>query len=82
MANGPGPLRPEAQRMTRDRALWTAATTNEALVLGIIWVMIEKPGWAGGIATLVVAYAVGALLAARLTREPVTEAAPAARSAG
>jgi hypothetical protein len=82
MANGPGALSPEVRRMTRDRALWTAGMTNEALVLGIIWVMIEKPGWAGGIATLVVAYAVGVLLAARFTREPAPEAAPAARSTG
>ena len=82
MANGPGPLGPEAQRMTRDRALWAAALTNEALVLGIIWVMTGKPDWAGAIATLVVAYAVGLVLAARLTREPALEEAPAAGSTG
>jgi hypothetical protein len=34
MANGPRPLGPEARRMTRDRALWIADLTNEALVLG------------------------------------------------
>jgi uncharacterized membrane protein len=81
MANGPGPLGPEAQRMTRDRALWTAAMTNEATVLAIIWVMIEKPGWAGAIAALAIAYAVGLVVAARLTREPAGGAAPAGESA-
>jgi hypothetical protein len=81
IANGPGPLGPEARRMTRDQALWTAAMTNEALVLGIIWVMTEKPGWGGAVAALAVAYAVGVAVAARLTRVPAVEPSPAAESA-
>lgn len=81
IANGPGPLGSEARRMTRDQALWTAAMTNEALVLGIIWVMTEKPGWGGAVAALAVAYAVGVAVAARLTRVPAVESAPMAESA-
>jgi hypothetical protein len=68
--------------MTRDRALWSAAMTNELLVLGIIWVMTLKPDWAGGIATLVIAYAVGLVFAARMTRESAVEDASAAESTG
>lgn len=34
VANGSGPLGPEARRMTRDRALWAAGMTNEALCSG------------------------------------------------
>ena len=82
MANGPGPLGDDAQRLTRDRALWTATMTNEALVLGVIWVMTEKPGWGGAVAALAVAYAVGLVLAARLTRAPAAEAGVAAESTG
>jgi hypothetical protein len=82
IANGPGPLGPEARRMTRDRALWAAGFTNEFLVLGVIWVMTEKPGWGGAIAALAIAYAVGLAVAARLTREPSVESAPAAEPAG
>lgn len=82
MSNGPGPLGPEAQRLTRDRALWSAAMTNAAVVLGIIWVMTLKPDWGGAIATLVVAYAVGLAFAARMTREPTVEEAPAAGPVG
>jgi uncharacterized membrane protein len=74
MANGPGPLGPEARRMTRDRALWIAGLSNEALVLALIWLMVEKPGWAGGIAALVIAYAVGTVTAISLTRTPAVEA--------
>jgi hypothetical protein len=69
--------------MTRDRALWIADLTNEALVLGIIWVMVEKSNWASGIAVLVFAYAVGVIAAVALTRtptvgllEPLTESSP------
>jgi hypothetical protein len=68
--------------MTRDRALWTAGMTNEMLVLGIVWVMTEKPGWSGAIAALAVAYTVGLTVAARLTRMPTVEAAPAAEPVG
>src|SRR5262249_31262867 len=45
MANGPGPLGPEAREMTRDRTLWAATMTNEMLVLGIVWGLTRKPGW-------------------------------------
>ncbi len=78
MANGPGPLGPEARRMTRDRALWIAGMTNEMLVLGVVWVMTEKPGWGGAVAALVVAYGVGVALATAFTREPALEPALAA----
>lgn len=81
MANGPGPLGSAASRLMRDRPLWTVGLTNEGIVLGIIWLMVVKPGWAGTIATLVVAYAAGVALAALATREPVTEAAPARETA-
>ena len=73
MANGPGPLSPEARRMTRDRALWIASLSNEALVLAIVWVMVEKPAWGGGIAALVIAYVVGVATAIALTRTLVVE---------
>jgi len=36
MANGPGPLGPEARRMTRHPGLWVVEFTNVALVLGIV----------------------------------------------
>ncbi|HKB92959.1 MAG TPA: hypothetical protein VKC62_01810 [Gaiellaceae bacterium] len=81
-ANGPGPLGREARAMTRDTALWAAAFANEGLVLGIVWVMTEKPGWAGGIAALVVGYAAGVAASLRFTRAPAVEAAAATEPAG
>lgn len=68
MANGPGPLGPEARRMTLHPGLWVVEISNLCIVLAIVWNMTEKPGWAGAIASVVIAYAVGAGLALLLTR--------------
>jgi hypothetical protein len=81
LANGPGPLGANALRMTCDRALWVAGMTNEALVLAVVWVMTEKPGWGGGIAALLVAYAVGLAVAVGMRRTSGTEA-PVAEATG
>jgi hypothetical protein len=70
MENGPGPLGPEARRMTRHPGLWVIEFTNLALVLGIVWNMTQKPSTASSIATLVIAYAVGAAVAFPFTRAP------------
>ena len=74
MANGPGPLGDHARRLTVDRLLWGAAFSNEGLVLAIIWVMTEKPGWGGAIAAVVVGYAVGIAAAVALARKPADAA--------
>jgi hypothetical protein len=52
------------------------------LVLGIVWVMTEKPGWGGAVAALVVAYAVGVALATAFTRAPAVETALAPEPTG
>src|SRR5262249_47083519 len=70
MANGPGPLGEHARRMTRHPGLWLVEFTNVALVLGIVWNMTQKPSTASAIATLVIAYAVGAAIAFWLMRAP------------
>ena len=68
--NGPGPLGEHARRMTRHPGLWVVEFTNLALVLGIVWNMTQKPSTASAIATLVIAYAVGAALALWFSRAP------------
>jgi hypothetical protein len=80
-ANGPGPLGPEARKLTLHPGLWVVELSNLGVVLGIVWNMTEKPGWGGSIAAVLVGYAVGAGLALFFTRarrdevEPVTEPA-------
>ena len=69
-ANGPGPLGAEARRMTLHPGLWVVELSNLGLVLAIVWNMTEKPGLGGSIASVLVGYAVGAVLALLLTRAP------------
>jgi hypothetical protein len=79
-ANGPGPLGDEARRMTRHPGLWVTEFSNLCVVFGVVWNMTQKPGTAGAIAAIAVAYGVGAvtgLLAARAGAATAGEAAPA-----
>ena len=76
--NGPGPLGERAKQMTRDPVLWIVTFANPGIVLAIAWNMTEKPGTAGAIAAIVIAYAVGAAVAWPFTKAPVVAvAAPA-----
>lgn len=81
MENGPGALGEKPRRLARDPILWTVTLANPAIVFGIAWNMTEKPGTFAAIASIVIAYAVGAGLAMRMTRMPA-EAEPAAKPAG
>ena len=83
VANGPGPLGDEARRMTRDPVLWMVAFSNPAIALGVVWSMTQKPGTAGAIAAIVVAYVVGAAVALYFARAaPAAEAAPVGEPVG
>jgi hypothetical protein len=73
--NGPGPLAERAKRMTCDRVLWFVTFVNPAIVLAIAWNMTEKPGTAGAIVALVVAYVVGVAVAMPFTKASVVGAA-------
>jgi hypothetical protein len=72
--NGPGLLGEQARRMTRDPILWIVTFVNPAIVFAIVWNMTEKPGTAGAIAAVVIAYAVGVAVALPFTKAPVVEA--------
>jgi hypothetical protein len=82
MENGPGQLSPATRRMARHPGLWVAELANIALVLGIVWNMTQKPGTGEAIATLVIAYIVGAALAWQMSKLPATEARPATEPTG
>jgi hypothetical protein len=82
MANGPGPLGPEARRMTLHPGLWVMELANFGIVLAVVWNMTEKPGWGESIAAVVVGYVVGVGLALFFSRAPQDEPAAAAEPAG
>ena len=58
--NGPGPIGEPARRRARDSTLWVTSFTNPAIVLGMAWVMTQKPSTTDAIIGVVVAYAIGA----------------------
>ncbi len=76
-ANGPGPLGPEARRLTLHPGLWVVELSNLCVVFAVVWNMTEKPGWGGSIAAVLVGYAVGAALALGITRSTKDELAAA-----
>jgi hypothetical protein len=81
-ANGPGPLGAECRRMVLHPGLWVVELSNFGLVLGVVWIMTEKPGLGGSLAAVLVGYAVGAGLALLASRAPQEELAAATEPAG
>jgi hypothetical protein len=77
-ANGPGTLVGRARAMTCDRATWIVSFTNPGIVLGVVWVMTQKPGTVEAIASVVVGYVVGALVALQFTKATAAEVESAA----
>ena len=81
-ANGPGPLGPEARRMTLHPGLWVVEFSNLGIVFGVVWNMTLKPGLGESIAAVLVGYAVGVVLALLITRSAQEELAAASGPAG
>jgi hypothetical protein len=77
-ANGPGPLSEGARMMTRDRALWVVAFANPGIVLGVVWVMTQKPGAGGAVAAVVIGYVVGTMAALHFAKPAASEVEPVA----
>lgn len=82
MANGPGPLGPEARRMCLHPGLWVVEFSNLGIVFGVVWNMTQKPGLGESLAAVLVAYAVGAVLALLITRSAQEELGAATEPAG
>jgi hypothetical protein len=64
--------------MTCDRALWIVSFANPGIVLGVVWVMTQKPGAAGAIAAVVVGYVIGTLAAIQFGKPAAVEVAAVA----
>jgi hypothetical protein len=77
-ANGAGQLSDGARAMTCDRALWIVSFANPGIVLGVVWVMTQKPGAAGAIAAVVVGYVIGTLAAIQFGKPAAVEVAAVA----
>ena len=80
-ANGPGPLGPEARRMTLHPGLWVVEFSNLGIVFGVVWNMTQKPGTGESIAAVVIGYALGVVFATRFTGSPAEAASTVAEPA-
>jgi hypothetical protein len=63
--------------MTLHPGLWVVEFSNFGLVFAVVWNMTEKPGWGGSLASVIVGYVVGAVLALLVSRAPKEELAAA-----
>jgi hypothetical protein len=81
-ASGPGPLGPEARRMTLHPGLWVVEFSNLGIVFGVVWNMTVKPGLGESLAAVLIGYAVGAVLALLITRSAAQELDTATEPAG
>jgi hypothetical protein len=81
MANGPGPLGPEARRAALSPGLWVVEFSNLGIVFGVVWNMTQKPSFGESLAAVLIGYAVGAVLALLITRSSQEELAAAAEPA-
>jgi hypothetical protein len=81
MANGPGPLGPEARRAALSPGLWVVEFSNLGIVFGVVWNMTQKPGFGESLAAVLIGYAAGAVSALLIIRSSVEELAPAAEPA-
>ena len=81
-ANGPGPLGPEARRMTLHPGLWVVEFSNLGIVFGVVRNMTVKPGLGEALAAVLIGYAVGAVLALLITRSGQEELGAATEPAG
>ena len=81
-ANGPGPLGPEARRLTLHPGLWVVEFSNLGIVFGVVWNMTMKPGLGESLAAVLIGYAVGVVVALLITRSAQEELGPAGEPAG
>jgi hypothetical protein len=73
MANGPGPLGPEARRLALSPGLWVVEFSNLGIVFGVVWNMTVKPGFGESLAAVLIGYAVGAVSALLIIRSSQEE---------
>jgi hypothetical protein len=62
-------LTPELQREVGRPALWIASTALNGVALGVLWLMVNKPGWGQSLGVVLALGLVGAVAGALVTRK-------------
>jgi uncharacterized membrane protein len=68
----PGPIPPDFRHELNHLVHWTSVISMAIISLGIVFLMVVKPGWLASIITLVIALIVGVILAQVLVRSGQT----------
>lgn len=70
-----GPLSAELLAKVNDPVMQISAFTASFMAVGAVWIMTHQPGWAGTIASMLVATALGAVVGVLVSRRQVRPAA-------
>jgi hypothetical protein len=77
-----GPVPPEVDALRRDPVLTHVAMFGSWQIVGFLYLMTNKPGWGGAIATALIAAAISVPLARLALRTPATAALDAPERVG
>jgi predicted cobalt transporter CbtA len=75
-----GPVSPELAQFVARPTPWVAASALNGIGIGLIWLMVNKPGWLQSTSLVIALAIVGALIGAALTSRAGRIPAPASPS--
>jgi hypothetical protein len=61
-ATSTGPVAPELARIVARPAPWVAATALNGMAIGLLWLMVNKPGWTQSISIVIALGLLGAIV--------------------
>ena len=61
-AGGTGPIPPELRLRILSPTPWAAGTAANGMGLGVVWLMVNKPGWAESLGVVIALGVLGALI--------------------
>ncbi|WP_069804057.1 DUF2269 family protein [Thermogemmatispora onikobensis] len=67
--SGAGPVSPELRQILTHPLPWTTTITNSILAIGILFLMVIKPGWLGSLLTVAAAFVIGAIISGLVIRQ-------------
>ncbi len=78
---GNGNLSAAYRSLTSNPVLWISIQTRVAIALGIVFLKIAQPGWAGSLLTISVAIVLGVVSALPVSRRETAQVRPVDKSA-
>ena len=63
-----GPVSPELAHLAGRPAPWVAASALNGIAIGVIWLMVNKPGWIQSTGVVIILAVVAAIIGAAVTR--------------